>query len=161
MGLLLKQQITTMRRKLILFICTLFGQFSCYAQNDINISKINLYKIEDLGKGYTTASAYGQFVKIEDENIESVLIDDIDINIIQNIINKSKTRNLHHEKTGLNVLFLTAYFDCDSSFHKMVLCQNNCFIDFTSKKEYWIKEDEHKASLDSIRKKYNVPIKEH
>ena len=160
MGLLLKQQITTMRRKLILFICTLFGQFSCSAQNDINISKINLYKVEDRGKGYTTASAYGQFVKF-DENIKSVLIDDIDINIIQDIINKSKTRSLRHGKTGLNVLFLTMYFDKDSSFHKIILCQNNCFIDFTSKKEYWIKEDEHKASLDSIRKKYNVPIKEH
>lgn len=146
--------------KKIIFMFLLAGLFSCALQNEIvSISEISIYKCDDRGKGYTTTSAYSEYVRLEElDESQSVTIDSVDCAIVQKIINNSEVSRFRPGKTGLNILFLSLYFNNDRSFHKVILCQNNSFIDYTSKRQYQITSEEDKRLMDSIRKKYNFPM---
>lgn len=144
-------------KKTILFISFLC-MISCISHNEyLRISQIGVYYFNEHGKGYTTAGAYSQLEHLKKEG-RYILMDNADCEVIQKIINKSKISHLVHGKIGLNILFFYMYFDNDKSFHNIVLCQNNSFIDYTKKRVYYIKYKEDAKLLDSIRKKYNLPM---
>ena len=147
--------------KKVVLIGLLAGLFSCSSQKEvISISKISIYKCDDRGKGYTTAGAYSTYVRLEEwgDDGQSVIIDSTDCAIFQKIINNSEILRLRQGKTGLNILFLSVYFNNDNFFHKVILCQNNSFIDYTDKREYRITNEDDKQLLDSIWRKYHFPM---
>lgn len=147
-----------MRKNVLLIINLLFFNLSCVSSKEASISKVYMYDYNDGGRGYTTASAYGQLNCFEQDSVQPILLDSADCALVREIIQRTDEKKLHPNKIGQNILFFLFYFDYDKSYHKIVLCQNNCFIDYDKKRIYVLTNEKDMILLNEMREKYHLPI---
>jgi glycyl-tRNA synthetase alpha subunit len=134
-----------------MFINLAFAFLSCGNKTNETLPQV----IEEIwiynyfnAKGYTTASAYGQIIRLEEQNISKFKLEQNDLDSLCRIITESSPGIIFHTKWGGGLVFAEAILK-DGKRLKIFISSDAISIEIG--KNYWIKNEKNKKWLTDFK----------
>jgi hypothetical protein len=102
-------------------------------------------------KGYTTASAYGEFRYLKDNNIEKIKLPQDDVDSLYRIMSDVKIKKMFQTKMGQGLLF-AEIITVDNQNLRVIICAPN-LISINAQIDCWIRDERQQQWLSDFQKK--------
>ena len=140
-----------MKKSMFLFIIAISITFNaCSQQNRMKIEDIKEIWVYDYfhPRGYTTAGAYGQIMRLEEQNIPKYKLEQNDVDSLLCIMKESTTSKLFHTKWGGNLILAELILKDEQNL--MAFIGRYAISVDIIKKNYCIKDENSKKWLDDF-----------
>jgi len=123
---------------------------ACGQQNKMKLDDIKEIWVYDYfpARGYTTAGAYGEIIRLEKKNTPRLKLEQSDVDSLCRILRETSPGKLFHTKWGGNLIFAELVLKNGQKI--MAFIGRYAISVDIIKKNYWIKEEEDKKWLDEF-----------
>jgi len=123
---------------------------ACAQQNNMKLEDIKEIWVYDYfhQRGYTTAGAYGQIIRLEEQNTPKFKLEQNDVDSLCRIMQEASTGKLFHTKWGVNILFAEIILK-DGQKSMAFIGRYAISVDIV-KKNYWVKDENSQKWLNEF-----------
>lgn len=134
-----------MRRMFLLLIMPMTLS-ACAQKNNIKIEDIKEIWVYDYfhPRGYTTAGAFGQIMRLEEEGVAKFKLDQSDTDSLCRILQETSSKKLFQTKTGQYLIFVEFVLENEQNL-KAFIARGAISVDF--KKDYIINDTTNRKWL--------------
>jgi hypothetical protein len=123
---------------------------ACSQKNKMKFEDINEIWVYDYFplKGYTTAGAYGEIIRLERENAPKFKLEQNDVDSLCRILQESSIGKLFHNKWGGELVFAEVIL---KDGQRLMVFNSYNVISIEIGKNYWINDEKNKKWLFEFR----------
>ena len=129
-------------------ITCLFSSF-VNAQSNVRFDSLWIYEYYKTG-GFTTVAAINEFVNLEKENHKK---NSFETDMLNKVLSRAIVKRHFQTKLGSWPQKLFCLGKSGGQIHKILLVGPDLIIDFTEKKNYWIKNEDDKKWAEGLLNK--------
>ena len=122
---------------------------ACAQQKNMKLEDIREIWVYDYfpARGYTTAGAYGEIIRLERENTPKFKLEQNDVDSLCRILRETSAGKLFHTKLGGELVFAEIILENGKNL-KTIIGFNVISVDIG--KNYWIKDEESRKWLEEF-----------
>lgn len=130
--------------KILVIIAVLLLGCSKINQEQYSVKNVTVYKSFEEG-GYTTASAWGNYKRLDSAHVEEIALSQADVDSIQVLIRNSRRKKHFQTKYGIKVMFCRA--QVNGSSVKMLILSEKLIVDLTNMRSFHIYDQDQQRWL--------------